>query len=168
MIDRATPATTWQTWRDAARRPQIDTAIRKLWQEIDAAIAQRKPVCNTSGRCCRFDEFGHRLYVTGLEIAWVLEQHSRQDSPDASCNGLALPQFEQRGACRFQVDGLCSIHTIRPMGCRIFFCEAGTERWQQQLYETQLQRLRNLHDAHALPYVYMEWRAGLCEATATP
>jgi len=29
----------------------------------------RRPICVTSGRCCRFEEFGHRLYVTTMELA---------------------------------------------------------------------------------------------------
>ena len=66
--------------------------------------------------------------------------------------------------CAFQVNGMCGIHTIRPLGCRIFFCQEGTQDWQQDVYEQFQQRIRRLHDEHELPYRYMEWRAGLIEA----
>jgi hypothetical protein len=46
----------------------------------------------------------------------------------------------------------------------VFFCQQGTEQWQQDLYEHAMTRLRSLHETHALPYRYMEWRAALREA----
>ena len=52
------------------------------------------------------------------------------------------------------------------MGCRVFFCERGTQQWQNELYEAFLARLRALHDDLDLPYRYMEWRGGLEEAEA--
>jgi Fe-S-cluster containining protein len=67
-------------------------------------------------------------------------------------------------SCVYQIDKLCSIHTIRPMGCRVFFCQEGTSEWQHELYESFLTRLRTLHDELKIPYRYMEWRAGLRDA----
>jgi hypothetical protein len=52
------------------------------------------------------------------------------------------------------------------MGCRIFFCQRGTEAWQHALYEEFLGGLRQLHERQSLPYQYMEWRMGLREAIA--
>ena len=72
-----------------------------------------------------------------------------------------------RGAasCPYQVDGACSVHTVRPMGCRVFFCQAGQEAWQRDLYERMLGELRRLHERFALPYRYAEWRGLLAEWT---
>jgi hypothetical protein len=50
------------------------------------------------------------------------------------------------------------------MGCRVFFCQEGTQGWQQELYEQFLAELRRMHEDRGLPYRYMEWRAGLREA----
>ena len=61
----------------------------------------------------------------------------------------------------FQAGGLCTVHAIRPMGCRVFFCQQGTEDWQRDLYEKYLNDLRALHDAHGVPYRYLEWRSAL-------
>ncbi|MEM7625266.1 MAG: hypothetical protein AAF333_06530 [Planctomycetota bacterium] len=163
-------AALWSAWHDAAGRPPVDVALRGLYAEIDAAVAARGPTCWTSGRCCKFDDFGHRLYVTGLEIAWFLRQVQTtpvNPEPASETSGVRLPQFaEHPGACPYQVDGLCSTHTVRPLGCRIFFCQQGTEAWQQDLYEEFLRRLRFLHDEHGLEYRYMDWIAGLDEAAA--
>lgn len=169
----------WNAWRQAAALPEIDVALRELYAEIDAAVAAKGPTCWTSGKCCKFDEFGHRLYVTGLEIAWFLAQVQGVDSGSggfssvdstgsSSGGGVRLPQFaEHSGACPYQIGGLCSTHTVRPLGCRIFFCQQGTEAWQQDLYETFLRRLRLLHDEQALEYRYMDWIAGLDAAAAS-
>ena len=162
MGERPDETALWQQWQQAARSPVVDAALCSLWQRIDGAIAERKPVCERSGRCCRFDSYGHRLYVTGLEIAWVLD---RIDPPEPKPTS-ALPLFAGRDACVFQVDGLCSIHAVRPMGCRVFFCDPSATDWQQSLYETMLDELRRLHTAHSLPYRYMEWRQGVDEARA--
>ena len=41
---------------------------RRVLAEADADIAARKPVCRASGRCCQFEKYGHRLYVTTAEV----------------------------------------------------------------------------------------------------
>lgn len=160
----------WLLWRDAAKREAIDLAIRELYAELAKAVAERRPVCNASGRCCKFETYGHRLYVTTLEIAWFL-QHVKPAKPieTAPSDGqrISLHQLSQspsQDACPYQIDGLCSVHTVRPLGCRVYFCEEGTESWQQDTTELFLDRLKQLHLDEGLPYQYMEWRAGLAEA----
>jgi len=165
----------WPAWRAAARRAVIDAAIRDLYARLDADIAARGPTCWQSGKCCKFGSYGHRLYVTGLEIAWFLGHlrsavgDRRSGKSSQTVAAMALPQIADRtsqtadspDACPYQIDGLCSTHAIRPLGCRIFFCQQGTQDWQQDLYEGYLKQLRTLHDAHGLEYRYMEWRDGL-------
>lgn len=150
----------WRHWHAAAAKPAIDAALRDLYARLDAAVAVHSPTCWISGRCCKFDQFGHRLYVTGLEIAWFLREV--QNAPGSV---IHLPQHaETPGACPYQINGLCSTHAMRPLGCRIFFCQHGTEQWQHELYEQYLTELRLLHDAHDLDYCYMDWLAGLKES----
>lgn len=147
----------WPELFTRAADARVDAALRSLYADVAAAIEQRGPTCWISGRCCNFDAFGHRLYVTAVEIAWCLSQ--------AQATGAALPEsIDLTGACAFQRGGLCSIHAIRPLGCRLFFCQEGTEEWQHEQYEIMQRRLREMHEALALPYHYVEWRAGLSEA----
>ncbi|MFK7788398.1 MAG: hypothetical protein AB8C95_02750 [Phycisphaeraceae bacterium] len=161
----------WHIWHDAAKRDRIDAAIRNLYADMAAAVAERRPVCNASGRCCKFETYGHRLYVTTLEIAWFLQHVTPTGSVDAASidrGSLSLKQLAEspsQDACPYQIDGLCSVHTVRPLGCRIYFCEEGTESWQQDKTELFLDRLKQLHIDEGIPYQYMEWRAGLAEAT---
>ncbi|MCC6683241.1 MAG: hypothetical protein IT445_20280 [Phycisphaeraceae bacterium] len=169
----------WPTWFAAAVRPDVDAALRDFYGQLDAVIAARRPVCNQSGRCCNFDAFGHKLYVTALEIAWFIRMADRkwqmadgQDNPppDTRLPVLSIknPQskIKHLPTCPYQINNLCTAHAIRPMGCRVFFCQQGTQDWQQQTYERFLTQLIALHQRFALPYLYLEWRSGLDEALA--
>lgn len=155
----------WPLWFAAIDDGEtgVDAAIARLYEQLDAAIAAKGPTCWQSGKCCHFDAYGHRLYVTGLEIARFV----RLAPERASAKQGALPVLGQGdAACPWQVDNACTAHGVRPMGCRIFFCQRGTEAWQQDLYEQYLRQLRELHAEHGLEYRYMEWLGGLAEAEA--
>lgn len=157
----------WRRWRQAAGRPGIAQALTALYDDVDAAVAARNPTCWLSGKCCDFDAYGHRLYVTGLEIAWCLQRVVGVQRPAPSPARRPLPPpgaITADGPCVFQQARMCGIHPQRPFSCRMFFCQAGTESWQHDTYEHFLQRLRRLHDSEAVAYHYMEWRTGLVQA----
>ncbi|MCX5661188.1 MAG: hypothetical protein NTW19_15995 [Planctomycetota bacterium] len=151
----------WPDWFAAAARPEVDALIRGLYARLDAEVEKRGPVCWASGRCCNFDAFGHRLYVTCLETAWVLKNLPADAPPPPRATDPVEP------TCSFQRDGLCGAHLVRPMGCRIFFCHRATDDGQHALYEAFLAELRAAHDRLGIPYVYMEWRASLREAATS-
>lgn len=140
----------WQQWFALSRQPDVDQRIVTIYDALGRAIAARGPTCWSSGKCCNFNAYGHLLYVTGLEIAWYCRQLP-----------VANVTVDLKAACPFQIDGLCSTHAIRPLGCRVYFCQKGTEDWQQDLYEQFQQQLVGLHKELDIPYAYMEWRAGL-------
>lgn len=131
--------------------------LEAIYTDLAGRIAQRRPRCEASGRCCRFEEHGHLLYVTGLETAYALTRLPRATplTPES------LAAARARGGCPFQIDRLCAIHTIKPLGCRIYFCDPTAQEWQQDLYEELLTRLRALHETHGLEYRYGEWRTML-------
>jgi Fe-S-cluster containining protein len=134
---------------EAAARPDVQDAVLRVYGQLQREIDLRRPVCNASGRCCRFEAFGHRLYVTTLELA-------------AFVRGLRpVPRPWDGTGCPYQVEGLCSVHPIRPFGCRIFFCDAGSEQWQHERYERFHRELKRLHETLAVPYLYVEWRQAL-------
>jgi Fe-S-cluster containining protein len=134
--------------RSAAARPEACAAVHSLYTRLQQAIDDRKPLCVLSGRCCHFDDYGHRLYATTLELA-------------AFTANLTTTPKANPGGCPFQTGKLCSVHSIRPMGCRIFFCDSTATQWQQQLYEQLHEELKQLHERLAVPYFYVEWRAAL-------
>lgn len=154
----------WLQWREAARRPEVAEGVRSLYARLDQQVREHGPVCWASGRCCQFERFGHLLFVTGLEVSWLIGQ-ARSGSGVPESGAVPVWRERDRGdGCPFQQEGLCSVHVFRPMGCRVFFCQRGTSQWQQELYERFLSELRRLHEAWSLPYRYLEWRWALMEA----
>ena len=133
----------------AANRPDVREAVARVYAELQVEIDARKPRCSMSGRCCRFDEFGHRLYVTTIELAAFLPH--------------VQPAPAVAGGCPFQIDGLCSVHTVRPFGCRVFFCDETSEAWQHAQYERFHAQIKRMHEELAVPYRYLEWREALAE-----
>jgi Fe-S-cluster containining protein len=156
----------------ASMRDEVRQGVRQIYADLQQRIDQRRPVCLVSGRCCRFDEYGHRLYVTTAELAAFVAElpqtSSLRQKPRASVQAATarllplaargtVPQPRQ-GGCIFQDGKLCRVHAIRPMGCRIFFCDATATDWQREVYEHFHARLKELHRDLSIPYAYVEWR----------
>jgi Fe-S-cluster containining protein len=143
-------------WLEAIRTPAIRTELDAIYDYVMAAIEARRPVCTTSGRCCNFEAYGHRLYVTGLETAYTIARLPAPLTRDA------LAEARARGGCPFQSGTLCSVHDIKPLACRVYFCDETAQDWMHATSERMLKELRALHDRHHLEYRYAEWR-GLLE-----
>lgn len=142
-----------QSVHEASARPEAVAAVDALYADVQSEIDRRRPVCAVSGRCCRFEEYGHRLYVTTLELARFVRDlgpHERGEPWDG------------RG-CPFQRKRLCTVHPIRPFGCRMFFCDATSTDWQNAAYERFHSELKRLHERLDVPYHYVEWRQALAE-----
>jgi Fe-S-cluster containining protein len=143
----------------AACRPEVRAAVHDLYDRLAIQVDSRKPICVLSGRCCRFEEYGHRLYVTTIELAAFISQWRA----DAS-NPLRVVQ----GACPFQTGKLCGVHAIRPFGCRIFYCDPTATEWQQAQYEQFHAELKRLHETLGIQYHYVEWRSALAILELAP
>ncbi|GJQ28896.1 MAG: hypothetical protein HBSAPP03_07800 [Phycisphaerae bacterium] len=142
-------------WLLAARRPEIAADLEAVFTLVADQIEARDPSCWASGRCCAFGSAGHRLYVTGLEAAYTvarLESPLRRDALD-----LAVA----RDDCPFLSANLCGVHTIKPVACRVYFCDRSAQAWQRDLAERAHALVRAVHDRHGVPYRYAEWRTQL-------
>ena len=151
----------------------MNDAVAAVLAEAEADIAARRPVCRSSGRCCQFEEWGHRMYVTGVELVHFATVHGTPETQNAkpkTQNGagakvVSLAQFfagEVRG-CPYQVDGLCTAREARPLGCRVYFCDENAQGWQSEVYEKYHTKLKAVHERFGVPYRYVEWRQGLRE-----
>jgi Fe-S-cluster containining protein len=139
---------------DAVRLAESDVvrnAVENVYLALQDAIDLRRPICSASGRCCRFEEYGHRLFVTTMEMAAFI---SGIDRP------LAPRGWVGKG-CPFQLKGLCDVHLTRPFGCRVFFCDETSTQWQAEQYERLHRELKRLHAELGVPYFYVEWREAL-------
>jgi Fe-S-cluster containining protein len=145
-------------WFASAMRSEIAGKLEGVYGRLAQEVATRGPACWASGRCCNFAKTGHLLYVTGLEAAYTLARLTSAqrgvltgaESGDALASG--------RDACVFQSGNLCGVHAVRPMGCRMYFCDRGAQQWQHEMYEVFQGEIRGIHEAHDVPYVYAEWR----------
>lgn len=104
-------------------------ALEALYAEMDAEVAALSPLCELSGRCCRFEEFGHELYATALEADYA----ASKEAPGAP---------EKEGRCPFHVEGKCTNREGRALGCRSFYCDKRTTEALEELHERYLKRLR--------------------------
>jgi len=115
--------------------------VLELYREVDQSVAAAGPVCVASGRCCRFKEYGHVLFVSNLEADVLLA-----DAP-------AHRQPASQDFCPFQKDNLCTAREPRPLACRIFFCNPNYQETGSRLTEEYLRRLKELARANGI-----EWR----------
>lgn len=137
---------------DAAARPEVAAAAAEVYKGLQGQIEARKPICSASGKCCRFEAYGHRLYVTTIELAAFV----------ASLRQTEMPPWDGTG-CPYQMKGLCDVHPIRPFGCRVYFCDPTATQWQNEQYERFHEQLKAEHERLGVPYRYVEWRAALIE-----
>lgn len=132
--------------------PALRIAVDAVYAEVDAAVATAQPRCEASGRCCRFTEYGHTLFLSHFEAEILLE---------------SAPPYEQpvsRDGCPFQVENLCTARTERPLGCRIYFCDPAYEGVGEAITEAALTRLKRLADAHETGWQYAPLHVFLNEA----
>lgn len=138
--------------RRLAENSDVMNAVRRFYQHLDDEIASRRPLCWQRGGCCKFDTFGHRLFVTTLELAYFMHVEAKP--------ALRRPTEDR---CPYQVGNRCTARTGRPLGCRVFFCEPVSQHWQHDLSEKNLATLSELHTRFGAPYAYVDWRTALIQ-----
>ena len=157
---------TMHTIQQAAAHPRLLHELDILFRELDRRIAAHQPTCRNRGACCKFGAFGHKLYVTTLELAYFHAKHPER-FPLAVADSGPLESATAHGAdpqdrtCPFQENGLCTTREGRPLGCRVFFCESADEDWQGAITEWALAQLRELHQRFGIAYSYVEWLSAL-------
>jgi Fe-S-cluster containining protein len=117
--------------------------VLQLYEEVDRAVAAAGPVCIASGRCCRFKEYGHTLFLSSLEAGVLLHDAPPYDPETVT------PDF-----CPFQQGNLCTARQPRPLGCRVYYCDPNYQETCHAITETYLHRLKELAIAHGVPWHY--------------
>lgn len=122
--------------------------LEEIYAELDRELAVLRPLCQTSGRCCKFKEFGHQLWTTRLEVDYLVGRRG-------------LPGSRTEGTCPYLKEGLCSVREDRMLGCRIYFCDPAYAQSMGPLYERYHRKIKDLHLRHSLPYEYAEFQSSL-------
>jgi Fe-S-cluster containining protein len=136
--------------------PDLRARVLAIYAEADAAVAAAGPRCDASGRCCRFVEYGHTLFVSNLEADVLL----------AAAPAYAKPVSGD--ACPFQVNNLCTAREPRPLGCRVYFCDPAYQDAGTAISETYLRRLKGLADESGTAWRYAPLHAFLNAAGERP
>ena len=130
-------------------RDAVWSELEAVYADLDRELAELRPLCQRSGRCCKFKEFGHQLWTTALELDYLVERE-----------GLPA-EGASEGVCPYLKDGLCGVRDHRMLGCRIYFCDPGYADAMGPLYEKYHARIKELHRRHGLPYEYGEFLAAI-------
>lgn len=130
------------------QRPEVLAALADLYRQADATVAATGAICFGGGACCRFDLAGHRLYVSPVELAMLVQR------PPPTWPA-------QRGRCAYQQGPRCHARDRRPLGCRTYFCNTRHTQVLQDAHEQYHLSLRRLHDKMDVAYRYVELTGGL-------
>jgi hypothetical protein len=121
---------------------ELRRRVQALYEAVDREVAAAGPVCVASGRCCRFKEYGHVLFVSNLEADVLLAGAPPFERP-------VTPDY-----CPFQRGNLCTAREPRPLGCRVYYCDPSYQGTANRITETYLHRLKEIADAHGVPWRY--------------
>ena len=130
--------------------------LESVYADLDLELAALRPLCQRSGRCCKFKEFGHQLWTTQVELDYLID---REGLPGGSSDG---------GVCPYLQDGLCGVRDSRMLGCRIYFCDPAYASAMGPLYEKYHARIKELHRRHGLTYEYRELLGALALRGGSP
>ena len=111
---------------------ELRRRVLELYREVDQEVAAAGPVCVASGRCCRFKEYGHVLFLSNLEADVLLAGAPSYEKP-------VTPDF-----CPFQKENLCTAREPRPLGCRVYYCDPTYQETGNRISEEGVRRLKEL------------------------
>ena len=131
-------------------------AVLELYREVDREVAASGPVCVASGRCCRFKEYGHTLFVSQIEADVLLAAAPPYD-----------PATVTADFCPFQQGNLCMARGPRPLGCRVYYCDPNYQATAQQISEKYLRRLKQLAEESGAGWRYAPLHVFLKEGASS-
>lgn len=118
--------------------------LEALYRDVDQQLAAMGQTCRACGTCCDFDRFGHRLYLTTVELALL------SAAPPPHRKSLA------EGRCPYQDGSACAARQRRGLGCRVFSCDPDTDPAEADLYAHYHRLLGEIHATHSLAYSYVD------------
>ena len=127
----------------------ICNTVEQIYEWLDGEIEKHNPACDACGDCCDFESFGHRLFVTTVEIIYL-----EKNLPAEKQKKMTTPQ------CPYNQAGKCTIRNFRFAACRIFFCKGDSE-FQSRISEETLGKLKTLCTQGNLPYRYTDLKKAL-------
>jgi Fe-S-cluster containining protein len=125
----------------------LTVELRRLYDELEQDLAEVGASCAACGDCCHLAEFGHELWLTNLELMYLVDR--------SGARPLAEP-----GVCPYLESGRCAAHRARALSCRVFHCEL-SRGIQERLHEAYLEGLARLAAREGVELAYGELLASL-------
>jgi Fe-S-cluster containining protein len=126
--------------------------VAEIYKWLDLQIYNNSKltgVCSACGKCCDFENFDHKLFVTLPELMYL-----------AAKLGAENIKPIVKGRCPYNIDGKCSVYEHRFSGCRIFFCKGDTD-FQSKLSEKVLKKFKLLCQEFQVYYRYTDLQTAL-------
>ena len=128
-------------------------ALKQIYDELAQEIStlERKPKCYDCGACCNFNYFDHTPFITELELQNIKAGLSAK--PEMS---KVLSIQKDENLCPFFIRQSCKAHELRPLSCRVYFCNISYEKHQAGvIYEKYHRKIKQLHEKYGTEYKYM-------------
>ncbi len=123
---------------------ELGQAVHQIYDDLGRQVEAIGPRCELSGRCCRFEEYGHTLYLCEAEARVLLAEAPPPVRP-----------LDRGQTCPWQnLSGQCTAREARPLGCRVYFCDPAYEPRSGPITETYLERLRRLTEKQRIEWNY--------------
>jgi Fe-S-cluster containining protein len=129
-----------------AAKNRLSKKVAEIYDWIETKISHSniQGQCSACGKCCDFEAFDHRLFVTPPELMYLRANLGGEKiRPMPTCK------------CPYNIEGKCTVYQYRFAGCRIFFCDGDAE-FQSELSENALKKLKSLCAELQIPYRYID------------
>ena len=136
-------------------RKKLIKVMNDFFSRLDQHIAENQKIigsCQACGRCCDFEKYDHRLYITTPELIYFLEHIPPENRKQMTT-----------GTCPYNIDGKCDVYEYRFAACRIFCCK-GNQDFQNNLSETSLEKLKTICEEFNIEYKYQNLETALNES----
>ena len=120
------------------------------WLDVQTQLSDDQGgKCDCCGKCCDFEAFDHRLFVTPPELMYLAANLGAE-------NVKPMPSSR----CPYNIDGKCAVYEYRLAGCRIFSCKADAD-FQSRLSESALKKFKSICIEFEIPYRYSDLASAL-------
>ncbi len=131
---------------------QLLKRVAEIYNWLDSQIRESvhlAGICDACGKCCDFESFDYRLFVTTPELMYLAANLGTEN---------VKPMTTSR--CPYNVRDKCSVYEYRFSGCRIFFCK-GDSDFQNKLSESVLKKFKSLCTDLQISYRYTDLATAL-------
>ena len=135
------------------QRETLYESLKNFYLQLEHDFESIPKPCTQCGACCDFETFGHKLYISSLEFAYVSQELEKSAISDLK-------------TCPYLMHKHCHAREKRMLGCRTFFRlhETKDQSQAQDLYEKYLQKIKFLYREHDIPWEYKDFMVFVKEA----